>query len=115
MKFRRYICGSLFSLLCGVGAVPLAFAEETFDEQTLYDILLGEVAAQRGQMDIAADSLGRAARRTHDPRLTERATLSALYAKRFEEAYQSATLWVEIQPSAPDALEALATALLELD
>src|SRR5204862_6297849 len=68
----------------------------------------------RGRMDAAAESLGRAARHARDPRVAERATLAALYAKHFEEARQAAALWVELAPAATDAHESSATALLEL-
>ncbi|MBI3899696.1 MAG: tetratricopeptide repeat protein [Gammaproteobacteria bacterium] len=85
------------------------------DAETLYDILVGELAAQRGDATIAAEALGRAARRTRDPRFAERATLAALVAKQNDQALQSAQLWMELQPASTDAREALATVLLELD
>lgn len=85
------------------------------DEQTLFELLLGEMAIQRGQMDTAAEALGRAAARTRDPRVAERAALSALYAKQYERARSAAQLWVELKPASTDARETLASALLELN
>ena len=38
------------------------------DPETLYDILLGEIAGQRGQIAVAAATLSKAAQRTRDPR-----------------------------------------------
>lgn len=85
------------------------------DAEVLYDVLLGEIAGQRGRIDIAADRLARAAARTRDPRLAERATLAALYAKRYDDALTAAQLWVELRPDSAEAREALAGVLLELD
>ncbi len=85
------------------------------DAATLYNILLGEIAGQRGQVGVAAQTLGKVAQQTRDPRLAERATLAAAYARRFEEALVSAQLWVELQPDDPDARESLAGILMELD
>lgn len=97
---------------------PPAAADATpitaLDPQTLYDVLLGEIAAQRGQLSVAADALGRAAEHTGDARLAERATLAALYAKEYDEVQRAASLWLKLQPDNTDAREALATALLEL-
>jgi tetratricopeptide (TPR) repeat protein len=99
-----------------VGRLALVEADANdLDEQTLYDVLVGEMAAQRGQMDIAAEALGRAAARTRDPRVVERAALAALYAKQFENARRAAALWVELQPASADARETLASALIELN
>ncbi|MFP5350525.1 MAG: tetratricopeptide repeat protein [Gammaproteobacteria bacterium] len=85
------------------------------DAEVLYDVLLGEIAGQRGRIDIASEALARAARRTRDPRLAERATLAAVYAKQYREALKTAQLWVELRPTSADAREALAGVLLELD
>src|SRR4051794_20784590 len=71
----------------GLAGAKISVADASeLDEQTLYDVLVGEMAAQRGQMDIAAEALGRAAARTRDPRVVERAALAALYAKQYESA-----------------------------
>jgi Tfp pilus assembly protein PilF len=132
MKLIRSVAVSLLPILLGGTVLPLQAAQaETrrgmtsaeitaadageFDEQTLYDVLVGEMAAQRGQMDVAADALARAAARTRDPRVAERAALAALYAKQYENARQSAALWVELQPASTDARETLASALIELN
>ncbi len=81
--------------------------------QMLYDLLLGEIAGQRGRLEEAVESLTRAALTSRDPRLAQRATQVALYAKRYDEAIASARLWVELQPDNLEAREALSVALLE--
>ena len=97
----------------GAQEVPGA-ADATLDQDTLFDVLLGEMAAQNGQLDVAADALGRAANRTHDARLAERAAVAALFAKNYEAARSAAQLWVEQRPESAEARETLASALLEL-
>lgn len=79
------------------------------DGELLYQVLIGEIAANRGQRDTAADSLMEAARASRDPRLAERATRIAMDAERFELAQKAASLWVELQPerSAPRETQAL--------
>jgi len=99
---------------------PAAKAEESLpkvslEPEMLYDLLLGEIAGQRGQIGVAAATLGKVAQQTRDPRVAERATLAALYAKRYDEALQSARLWVELRPGDAEAREAMISALLELD
>ncbi len=79
----------------------------------LYELLLGEIAGQRGQLDVAATELTRAAIKTRDPRLAERATLVSLYARRPKEAEQAGRLWVELQPDSAEAHEALATLMID--
>ena len=83
--------------------------------QILYDLLLGEIAGQRGYTTLSVEMLTRAALQTRDPRLAERATGAALYAKRYTEALETARLWVELQPENIEPREALAEVLLELD
>ncbi|HJW81840.1 MAG TPA: tetratricopeptide repeat protein [Acidiferrobacterales bacterium] len=79
----------------------------------LYQLLLGEIAGHRGQLDVSVSALSRAARKTRDPRLAERATLAALYARQPVDALPNALLWVELKPQSSEAHEALAAALME--
>ena len=79
----------------------------------LYFTLLGEIAGLRGQLDVSVGALSRAAQKTRDPRLAERATLAALYARKPQEALTNARLWVEIRPESGEAREALAAAYME--
>lgn len=83
-------------------------------EDILFDILVGEIAGQRGQLDTALESLGRAANKTRDPRLAERAARAAVYAKRYEDALLYAQLWVELRPKSQEAHETVASVLMHL-
>jgi tetratricopeptide (TPR) repeat protein len=79
----------------------------------LYQLLLGEIAGHRGQLDVSVSALSRAAQKTRDPRLAERAALAALHARLPAEALPNALLWVELRPQSSQAHEALAAALME--
>ncbi len=79
----------------------------------LYQLLLGEIAGHRGQLDVSVSALSRAAQKTRDPRLAERATLAALHARLPLQALPNAMLWVELKPQNSEAHEALAAALME--
>jgi len=73
-----------------------------------YDILLADIARQRGHREVAADAAMRAARASRDPRLVEYATRLAIQAKRRDEAIESARLWIELEPENALAYETLA-------
>ncbi|GAB4509145.1 MAG: tetratricopeptide repeat protein [Sulfuricaulis sp.] len=130
-RLRLFLSLLLLSLLASCAAVKPGPGAETapskpaktgealpgvaLESEILYDLLLGEIAGQRGQIGVAAATLGKVAQKTRDPRVAERATLASLYAKRYDESLQSARLWAELRPHDTEAREALITALLELD
>src|SRR3989344_5441222 len=72
-----------------------ALPRVALEPEILYDLLLGEIAGQRGQIGVGAPTLGKVAPQTRDPRIAERATLASLYAKRYDEALQAGRPWVE--------------------
>ncbi len=78
----------------------------------LYDILVGEIAAQRGHLKDAARHLHRAAESSRDYRLAERASAIALQGEEYERALQAAELWLELQPAASKPLHAIGRILM---
>jgi tetratricopeptide (TPR) repeat protein len=66
--------------------------------QIVYWVLVGELAGQRGQYDVALDSYLQAARLSRDPRVAERATQIALFMKKYPEASESVSIWLEREP-----------------
>ena len=72
--------------------------------EVLYQFLLAEIAGQRGNLTLAAQAYGDLAKRTRDPRLAERATEIALYARMPEAAVESAKVWAEVSPGNTKAL-----------
>ena len=65
-------------------STPLNLPLQELTGQTLYDFLLGEIAAQRGNPALAAQTFLDLAKRTRDPRVARRAVEVANYARRFE-------------------------------
>lgn len=65
----------------------------------LFQMLLAEIAAQRGQLPQSAELYLALARETRDPRLARRATEIALHGRQLEPALQSARIWLETDPT----------------
>lgn len=80
----------------------------------LYQLLSAEVAGQRGQIGYAMRNYLQAAEDTRDPRLAERATRIALFAREINYATRAAELWVQTDPNNEDARQALVSLLLGL-
>lgn len=74
--------------------------------ELLFNFLLGEIALQRHQPDVAAESFIQMARETRDPRIAEYATDVALRARRFDEAREAIDLWTTLEPDSMQAHQA---------
>lgn len=83
-----------------------------FDEQSFYQVLLAEVAGQRGDPALAAEAYLDLARKTRDSRIARRGTEIAMFARQSGPAVQLAQLWVELQPDMLKARNTLVTLLL---
>ncbi|MFZ5722284.1 MAG: tetratricopeptide repeat protein [Pseudomonadota bacterium] len=75
----------------------------TWSADTLYDLLLGEVAGQRDRLDEALAAYLRQAHALRDPALAARATRIAWYARQPERIREASTLWAELAPQDPEA------------
>ena len=80
--------------------------------QTLYDFLLGEIAAQRGSPGLAAQTYLDLAKRTRDPRVARRAVEVANFARMPEIALEAARIWQETDPASTQALQTVAVLLV---
>jgi len=69
--------------------------------EVVYLILSAELAGQSGQYKVAQDNYLKAAKLTRDPRVAERATQIALFAKDVPRALEAATFWSEREPQNP--------------
>lgn len=78
----------------------------------LYQLLVGEVSAQRGELEMSAHAYHQAAAYTRDPRLARRATQIAVYAQDYTTGLKAARLWVELSPEALEAQQSLAALLI---
>jgi Flp pilus assembly protein TadD len=91
--------------------IPQA-AEGDLNEPMLYEFLLGEIALQRGDLPLAAQTFLDLARRTSDPRVARRAVEIANQARMPELALDAARTWQELDPASPQALQVLAVLLV---
>lgn len=78
----------------------------------MYRLLVAEISAQRGELDLAVEQYLAAAQESRDPQVAERATRIAAFAQRLGQALQGGLLWVELDPENPDAYRIVAPLLL---
>jgi tetratricopeptide (TPR) repeat protein len=76
-----------------------------------YQLLLAEIAGQRDRMGLAVTTYLDVAKATRDPRIAQRATEVALYARQAKPALEAAVLWAELDPESTQARQTI-TALL---
>ncbi len=91
---------------------PLNLPLQDLTGQTLYDFLLGEIAAQRGNPGMAAQTFLELARRTRDPRIARRAVEVANLARMPDLALASARIWHETDPASAQALQTVTLLLV---
>jgi tetratricopeptide (TPR) repeat protein len=89
-----------------------AHAAGGLDEGLLYKFLLAEIAGQRGNLPLAAQTYLELARTTKDAGVARRATEIALYAQLNEIALESAKIWLAAEGDSPAARQTLATLLV---
>src|SRR6266446_977824 len=109
-QMPKYIFAAVLSL-AACAATPQSAPEE-LNEPTLYDFLLGEIALQRGDVTLAAQTYLDLAKRTRDPRVARRAVEVANLARLPDLAIEAAKTWLDIEPSSPQALQVTAALLI---
>jgi len=87
---------------------------EELTQEALYDILLAEIAGQRGRLDVSAPHYLQAALDSSDPRVAERAVQIAAYAQEYKGALRAARHWLELDPSSIEARKVVITLALKL-
>ncbi len=91
----------------GPAAAMSAVPTQPLTEELVYDILLAEIAGQRGQLDVSAPHYLQAALEASDPRVAERAVQVASYGKQYDIARKAAHRWVELDPDNIEARKEL--------
>jgi len=91
---------------------PTRPAAQELTAQLLYQFLIGEIAAQRGDLRLSAEAYADLAARTRDARVARRATEVALFARQPQVALRNAELWRELEPQSSRALQTLASLLV---
>ena len=75
---------------------PQKVEESSIDPDVLFMLMTAELAGQRGQYDIAIEGYTEAAKRTHDPKLAERAAMIAMYIKDGYKTNETVALWLSL-------------------
>ncbi|MEO8411030.1 MAG: tetratricopeptide repeat protein, partial [Propionivibrio sp.] len=89
--------------------------DEDFDDQpgqTVYQVLLAEIALQRGNPELAAQSYADLAMRTRDPKVLERTVEVAGYAHDFDLALKAVRTWLEVEPESIRAQQMLVSVMV---
>jgi len=92
--------------------LPANLPPQELTGQTVYEFLLGEIAAQRGNPGLGAQTYLELAKRTRDPRVAQRAVEVANFARRQDLALQAARLWHQYDPVSARALQTVALMLV---
>lgn len=118
------------SILSGCATVPQpahSGADETVEQlskgpvlpnieltpELLNDLFVAEVALQRAQYPTAVGYYTRLAKKTQDPRLVERATRIAVFAREYQVAMELGKLLIKLDPTNVGAGQILTTLLLK--
>ena len=80
--------------------------------QVVFQVLLGELALQRGNTDLAISAYADLAARTRDPKVLERATELASFGRRFDVAYETSRLWLDVEPDSMTARQTMVAVLI---
>ena len=81
--------------------------------QILYQLLLAEIAGQRGDLALSAAAYLDLAKKTRDPRIARRATEVAHYGRQNDAAIDAAIVWLDIDPESPQARQMLVSLLAQ--
>lgn len=85
---------------------------QAMSQSVLFKLLLAEIALQRGQNNVAVQSLLDLSKETKDPRIAQRATEVALNTRFFGAALETAGIWLAADPESQQARQILAALLV---
>lgn len=84
----------------------------SFKPETLYSLILAEIAAQRNRLDVSLSQYVEQAHETRDPGIIARANRIARYMGSHKASLNTATLWTEVKPKSIEARQVVITELL---
>jgi tetratricopeptide (TPR) repeat protein len=90
---------------------PGAAADDMSRQDAMFEYLVAEFAAQRGDIDGALAIYERLAKELRDPAIARRAVETAIKAREFGPALENATLLLELDPQSSLAREIMAALL----
>ncbi len=89
-----------------------AVVQSDMSSQLMFELMIADLAIQRGQLDVALEGYLLAAERTVDARVPEQAARLAMYGRQWSEAERMAKRWIALDPDNPQAPGLLARAYL---
>lgn len=81
-------------------------------DRLLYEFMLGDIAAQRGRPELAAQTYLDLAKTTRDPRVARRAAQLTFEAHQYDQSVEAFKLWQQLEPTSPLAKQMLVSLLL---
>lgn len=93
-------------------AAPDAKDYSELSGQVVYQVLLAEMALQRGKTEFASQAYADLAVRSRDPAILQRAIEVAGHARRLDLVLELARLWVEVEPDSQRAQQVLVGVLI---
>ncbi len=91
---------------------PANLPAQELSAKILYQMLLAEIAAQRGRINVAVTTYLEVAKATRDPRIAQRATELAMYGRLAPQALEASTIWAETDPQSQQARQIMTSLLL---
>jgi tetratricopeptide (TPR) repeat protein len=85
---------------------------QALSRELLYKFLLAEIAAQRGNVRLAARAYVELAQATRDPRVARRATELAMTGRVGDIAAEASSTWLDIEPDSQQAKQTLIAILV---
>lgn len=123
LSLTRLALAAAATALLGIPTMPTAQAQaplpsetvkpeylpaQALAPETLFLLLLAEIAGARGEIDVSVDAYLETARQTRDPRIAQRATEIALFARDFDSATEAARIWSQANPESEESKRILA-------
>lgn len=109
-------CTSQFSKPVTTAAItPLPAVEYIpgeLNRETLYELVVAEIAGQRKEFDISLENYLHQAQLTGDPAIAKRATYIAQYLHQPDQTLLASTLWQQAEPENPEPYQIAAGILL---
>ena len=96
-------------------AIETRPGDVAYDEQPgqmVYQVLLAEIALQRGNPELASEAYADLALRTRDPKVLERTVEVAGYARQFDIALKAVRTWLEVEPTSLRAQQMLVSVMV---
>lgn len=85
-----------------------------FNVDTMYSLLVGEIAGHRGRADVALNQYVKQAQITRDKKVIARANRIARYLGAPKETLETTQLWLEVEPASVEAHQVAAQHYLAL-